>query len=428
MVKQFYIETYGCSLNMADSDLIIGRLNQLGFKHVEEQDEADVIILNSCGVKEPTEDRIISRLEDLSHQNLPVIIAGCLPRISLDRILAAIPNFAAILGPQSLVTLGVMVEQVLEGKRGLQHLDSDSGSKMRFYESPASSVICTIPICEGCLGNCAYCAVRFARSDVKSYSIQELVDVATRCVHNGFKEIRLTAQDVGAFGYDSGESLIELLTRLSSIPGNHRYRVGMANPNLLLDKLDAYLQAFASPRFFEFFHIPLQSGSNDVLRKMNRKYTVDEWRHVVHSIQAKIPKATIATDIIVGFPGETDEDFRKTLRVLKEIKPAVINVSKYGDRPGTVASRSKDKVHTGTKKERSRDLTKLVTEIISESNRSWIGWSGPVIITGNARGGQVQGRNPSYKSILINGDVEVGSVVDISIIDAKKTHLIGTIL
>jgi MiaB-like tRNA modifying enzyme len=428
MQDQFYLETYGCSLNMADSDLIVGRLHKLGLKYVERQSEADVIILNSCGVKEPTEDRIISRLEELSRQSIPVVITGCLPRISLERILTAIPNHAAILGPQSLVSLGPVIEQVLDGKRGLQNLESDSGSKLRFYESPSSTVICTIPICEGCIGNCAYCAVKFARSSVISYSIEEIVDVAKRSVHNGFKEIRLTAQDIGAFGHDSRESLVELLNRLSVIPGDYRYRLGMINPNLVLDRLERFLDVMDSSHFFQFFHIPLQSGSDRVLRRMNRKYTVAEWKYVVQEIIDRFPRATIATDIIVGFPGENKDDFEDTMTLLRETRPSVINVSKYGDRPGTAASKATDKVHTGTKKERSRHLSKLVNKIVTESNESWIGWSGEVIVTGTARKNQMQGRNPFYKSIIINDRVEIGTIVNIKIIDGKKTHLVGTIL
>ncbi|MFW9920214.1 MAG: hypothetical protein ACFFED_11475, partial [Candidatus Thorarchaeota archaeon] len=159
MVSRFYLETYGCSLNMADSDLIIGRLHHLGLQRVEEHSSSDIVILNSCGVKEPTEDRIINRLESLSHGDIPVIVTGCLPRISFQRIQQAIPNYGAILGPQSLDSLGPIVERVLQGEINIIQLESDHGSKLRYYESPVESVVCTIPICEGCVGDCAYCAV-----------------------------------------------------------------------------------------------------------------------------------------------------------------------------------------------------------------------------------------------------------------------------
>ena len=162
------------------------------------------------------------------------------------------------------------------------------------------------------MGDCAYCAVKFARSEVKSYPIAEIVSVVRRSIHNGFKEIRLTAQDVAAYGNDTDESLIDLLNQVAQIEGNHRIRLGMFNPNLIMSKLDLFLDAMSSERFFRFFHIPLQSGSDHVLKKMNRYYSTQEWTEVVQSILSRFPRATIATDIIVGFPGETDDDFQLT--------------------------------------------------------------------------------------------------------------------
>ena len=428
MLFRFYLETYGCSLNMADSDLIIGRLHEYGYERADEIPSSNVIILNSCGVKEPTEDKIISRLEILSNSSIPVIVTGCLPRISLQRIQKAIPNFGAILGPQSIDSLGPIVERVLHGETGIINLDSDTGSKLRFYDSPAESVVCTIPICEGCIGDCAYCAVKFARSEVQSYSISEILEVVRRCVHNGFKEIRLTAQDVGAFGHDTGESLVDLLSQVAKIEGNHKFRLGMFNPNLVLDKLDSFIEAMSSPRFFEFFHIPLQSGSDEVLQKMNRRYSVQQWKDVVTTIVSRFPEATIATDIIVGFPGETDDDFQMTLDVLNEIKPSVINISKYGDRPGTEASKSTEKVLTQVKKNRSRQLSRIVDNIVRHSNNSWLGWSGEVIITGRGQKDQAQGRTYTYKPVIIQGSIEPGDIVRVTITEARRTHLIGEII
>lgn len=428
MTTCFYLETYGCSLNMADSDLIIGRLHQLGLYHTDDFASAAIIILNSCGVKEPTEDRIISRLESLSQGQTPVIVTGCLPRISFERVRSAIPNFGAILGPQSLDSLGPIVERVLRGERSIVQLESDISSKLQYYESPSESVVCTIPICEGCVGDCAYCAVKFARTQVQSYAISEILDVVQRCIHNGFKEIRLTAQDIGAFGIDTGESLITLLDRVAQIEGNHKFRLGMFNPNLILNRIDEFIDAMCSPRFFEFFHVPLQSGSDRILQKMNRRYTVQEWKEVVRAIQATFPQATVATDVIVGFPGETDEDFQMTLAILQETLPSVVNISKYGDRPGTAASKAKDKVLTQVKKARSRQLSRLVSQIISVSNQSWTGWSGEVIITGHAQSGQVHGRTHTYKPVIINRLIPIGELVQVTITDAKRTHLVGTAL
>ncbi len=424
----YYLETYGCALNTADSDMIAGHLNARGAKRVLSPDEAHVIILNTCGVKEPTEDRIIHRLEELSKMTMPVIVAGCLPKISLRRVQKAIPNYAAILGPQSIETLGLIVDRVMKGERGLLHLEPDSGSKLRFFEGPPGSIVCTVPLCEGCLGSCTYCAVKFARGKVKSYSIKSLHDLVRRCVHQGYREIRLTGQDTGVYGHETGKTLVELLHVLEAIEGTHMFRLGMFNPHHILGAIDEFLQVMKSPRFFKFFHMPLQSGSNDILGAMERRYLVEDWRSAVRSIRKKIPMATIATDIIVGFPGETDEDFNKTIEIISDLRLPVVNISKYGDRPGTVASRARNKVNTSVKKDRSRQLSALVAEIVTEQNATWLGWTGPVLVVGAASKAGTLCRNTSYKAVIIQKELTPGSTVDVEITITHRTHLAAVVI
>ncbi len=422
---RFYLETYGCSLNAADSDMMVGRLHQMGAERVPTLEGADLIIVNTCGVKEPTEDKIVFRLAELSRERVPVIVTGCLTKIALQRVKTAIPNFAAILGPQAIDSLGNIVQQVLAGHRGIIHLDSDITSKLRFFEGPPNSVICTIPICEGCVGNCAYCAVRFARQTVRSYTIAELFGVTRRVVHQGYREIRLTAQDAGTFGHDTGETLPDLLTHLDSIPGEHRFRLGMFNPNLVIDSLSALLAAMNSEHFFKFFHVPLQSGSDRVLKMMRRRYTVDEWVSVVDQIRDTFPQSTVATDIIVGFPGESDSDFEETMNIIQQVQPQVVNISKYGDRPGTSASRSKEKVDTAIKKDRSRRLYLIVHKIVLSDHKRWLGWSGRVLTTSHASRGGTLARTESYTPVIIRDEVELGQHISVKIVDATRTHLVG---
>ena len=229
---KYYLETYGCSLNTADSDIIVGRLNAIEGQRVKDIDDAELILLNTCGVKEPTEDKIVHRLEELAQGATPIVVTGCLPKISLERVEKAVPGFAALLGPQSVETLASIVPRVLEGERGIRHIESDGAYKLKWFAGPPDSVICTIPICEGCLGSCAYCAVKFARGKVRSYSIDDIRQKIERCVHLGYREIRLTSQDAAVYGSDTGESLADLMQSVGSIEGPHRFRLGMFNPNL----------------------------------------------------------------------------------------------------------------------------------------------------------------------------------------------------
>lgn len=422
---KFYLETYGCSLNASDSDIIVGRLKNLGGQRVPHESEADLIILNTCGVKEPTEDKIIHRLGELESRTMPVIVAGCLPRISRHRIETAIPSYAAMIGPQSIESLDDILPRVLKGERGITALDSTDQSKLQWFEGPPDSVICTIPICEGCLGNCAYCAVKFARGAVCSHSIEDISRVVTRCVHEGYREIRLTSQDAGVYGTDTGESLVKLMQTLDMIEGPHRFRLGMFNPNLVLDTIEELVDVMLSQHFFQFYHVPLQSGSDEVLQSMGRLYSVAEWESVVERIRQRSPSATIATDIIVGFPGESDADFDQTLELLNRIGVPVVNISKYGDRPGTLASKSKVKVDTSVKKDRSRELTELVNQKTLEANQAWIGWTGQVIVTEPGPKGGWLTRNPSYKLVIVEGDEQPGQILQVRIVDAERTHLLG---
>lgn len=427
MGLKYYLETYGCSLNTADSDIIVGRLEAIEGQRVKDISDAELILLNTCGVKEPTEDKIVHRLKELAQGNTPIVVTGCLPKISLDRVEKAIPGYAALLGPQSVETLASIVPRILEGERGIRHIESDDTYKLKWFAGPPDSVICTFPICEGCLGSCAYCAVKFARGKVKSYSIEDIHQKIERCVHLGYREIRLTSQDAAVYGSDTGETLADLMKSLSSIEGPHKFRLGMFNPNIVMSSINDLIESMDNEHFFKFFHVPLQSGSDRLLKTMKRRYIVSEWESVIQRVRKRFTNATIATDIIVGFPGETDSDFEQTLELIRRVKPSVINISKYGDRPNTLASRSKEKVETSLKKQRSRTLTKLVDEILIESNEAWIGRSGPVMITEKGSKGGMLGRNESYKTVIVHETLSPGTIVEVEITSSKRTHLIGEI-
>jgi threonylcarbamoyladenosine tRNA methylthiotransferase CDKAL1 len=202
----------------------------------------------------------------------------------------------------------------------------------------------------------------------------------------------------------------------------------MFNPNLVTDSIGDLLHIMKSDHFFKFFHIPLQSGSDSILRTMGRLYSVDVWENIIGTIRENFSEATIATDIIVGFPGETKDDFNLTLEVLRRVRPSVVNISKYGDRPHTLASKSRSKVETSTKKQRSRQLTMLVNKILREDNNSWIGWSGPAIVAERGSRSGFLCRNPSYKPIIVHDDLLLGSIVNIQVVEAERSNLIGEII
>jgi len=262
---------------------------------------------------------------------------------------------------------------------------------------------------------------------VRSYSIEDIHQKIERCVHLGYREIRLTSQDAAVYGSDTGETLAGLLQSVSSIEGSHKFRLGMFNPNIVMSSINDFLESMDNEHFFKFFHIPLQSGSDRLLKTMKRRYIVSDWESVVQRVRKRFKDATIATDIIVGFPGESESDFEQTLELIQRVKPSVTNISKYGDRPNTLASKSNEKVETSVKKRRSRILTKLVDEILVESNEAWIGWFGPVIITEKGSKGGMLGRNESYKTVIVHGDLSPGTIVNVEITSSARTHLNGEV-
>ncbi|MEM4735438.1 MAG: tRNA (N(6)-L-threonylcarbamoyladenosine(37)-C(2))-methylthiotransferase [Candidatus Thorarchaeota archaeon] len=425
---RFYLETYGCSLNSSDSDVMEHILTTLGATKVSSPDDADLILVNTCGVKEPTEDKILSQLSRLGQLGPPVIVAGCLTRISPARVRQAIPSFAALVPPDAIGLIEEVVGRVLTGERNLTEFAGTPSPKLEHIGYQGSSVICTVPLCEGCLGECTYCAVRLARGRVRSNSIDEICRAVERCICHGCREIRLTAQDVGAFGHDTGESLIDLLSRIDMIRGAHVCRLGMFNVHLVQDFLPDLLEVVRSPHFFRFFHVPLQSGSDRLLELMGRPYTVAEWEWAVSTIRSTFPDATIATDVIVGFPDESEQDFDMTYDLIRRVRPDVVNISKYGDRPGTVASRADHKVPTDTKKSRSRKLTRLALSISEASNQALVGWCGPVIITERGADSSSLGRTWSYRRIVLREDISPGTVVNCRVVSASKTHLLGRLI
>jgi len=247
-------------------------------------------------------------------------------------------------------------------------------------------------------------------------------------VHLGYREIRLTSQDAAVFGSDTGETLTGLLQSIATIEGNHKFRLGMFNPNIVMSSINDLLESMKDDHFFKFFHIPLQSGSDKILKTMKRRYIASDWVNIVERVRKRFKNPTIATDIIVGFPGENETDFKETIELIQSVRPSVLNISKYGDRPNTLASQSNEKVDTTVKKNRSRTLTKVANEITIESNEAWVGWSGPIMITEKGSKGGMLGRNESYKIVVVHKDLKPGTIVDVEITSSERTRLNGKVI
>jgi MiaB-like tRNA modifying enzyme len=421
MVKIF-IETYGCSYNQADTEIMAGILKCKGYDIVDSFQKSDVNIINTCIVKTPTEQRMIYRVQELSKLNKPLVVAGCMAKTS-RRTIEKISPHACLLGPDSIQKITEVVEIAVKNKKGifLEDLKQPKVCLPRVRKNP---VINIVPIAEGCLSNCAYCSVKFARGRLHSYSPELIVKEVENAVNEGCKEIWITSQDNACYGKDINTTLPELLKKISEIDGNFFVRVGMMNPAHTTDILEDLLDAYESKKIFKFLHLPVQSGSDSILELMKRNYTVKDFLHIVKNFRIKFPELNLSTDIIIGFPGETENDFKKTEELIKNIKPDTVNLSKYGARPNTEAS-TMEKVNKKIIDERSVLMHELIKKIALERNKNFIGWKGKVLIDEFIKDSFV-GRNINYKPVVVKTKKKIfGEMREIKISDVKSNYLIA---
>jgi len=293
---------YGCAVNRAEGEAMAGVLASSGFTLVDSEDEADLVLVNTCGVKTPTENKILHRLRTLSPDKR-IVVAGCLPKIiGVGRILES-GNVKGVLGPAAGEEVVKAVETVLNGG-GYIRLEGGGFNNLLpcRRENP---VVRKIVVAQGCAGACSYCATRFARGRLRSYSVEEIVSAIGRSVEEGVREVWLSSQDNSVYGLDNGSSIVELLEKVASMKGLFLVRVGMMNPRGVSKHLDGIVEALRNKRFFKFIHIPLQSGSNRVLEDMNRGYSVEDFTRIVLRLREEIPGISVETDVIVGYPTES---------------------------------------------------------------------------------------------------------------------------
>jgi len=418
-----YAENYGCVANRFDMELMLGQLIKEGYRLAADPKKADVLLINTCGVKKPTEDRISERIRRLSRLDKPLIIAGCLPRINIKAIQRVAPNFAVMLDPKSVDRIVNAVRLAREGKRGIIFFSDTVPMKLDLPIYRTSRVIGIIMISEGCLGSCAYCCVRFARGILHSFPMGAIVKKVREAVLDDTKEIWLTSQDCGAYGADIDANLAELLRRCCEVPGRFLIRVGMMNPRHVLKILHELVDSFKNEKIFNFLHLPVQSGDDKVLRKMNRGYSVREFEEIVRTFRKEVPKLTLATDIICGFPGEDLRAFENTIHLVEEIKPDVVNISRFFPRPGTPAEKMRQ-LDAKLIKSRSRRLSEIVRRVSWKKNEEWIGWEGEILVDEKGKGSSWIGRNFAYKPIVVRSDKNlIGRFLKVRVTRAFPTYL-----
>ena len=426
---RIYIESFGCSTNMADGEVLAGCLREAGYMFTDSMSEANIVIYNCCSVKGPTENRMIDLLQRVPSSK-KLIVAGCLPVTSHERLQHSV-RFDGVLGPAAGRQIIDVVKRVLAGEY-VAALEDASRSKplLGLPRLRKSNVVSLVPVGYGCLGACAYCCVVFARGRIRSYTIDEITEKVENDVSSGVQEFWLTAQDMACYGKDLSTNLAALLKAVCAVPGDFKVRVGMMTPNLALEILPELINSFKDAKVFKFLHLPVQSGDNDVLRNMNRCYTVEEFNKVVVAFREAFPDVTLATDVICGFPGETKQAFENTLGLLREVKPDIVNVSKFFARPRTAAAALKEGLVAQAEiKRRSAKAAGLARKLSLERNRRWVGKEGTILIdeTGKLPCSWI-GRNFAYKPVTLKSCSNLlGRSMQVKITEAFSTYLSGAI-
>ncbi len=421
-----FIESYGCTFNQADGQIIAGNLQANDIEIVDSIDEADVVIVNTCYVKLPTEDKMTFRIQKLQKEfpDKKIIVGGCMVEIDPEKLDKIGPNISWI-GPHQLNKSASVVNATYCGDV-IRETGFSKESKVCVPKVGDDSLIHILQICEGCLGACTFCCTRFARGPLNSYPISDIVFEAQRAIENGACEIQLTAQDTAAFGRDSGEKLSDLIREVANLKGDFRVRVGMMHPKNILNDVDEIIDAMKHPKVYDFIHLPVQSGSDKVLSEMRRGHSVEQYKNIVSKFKEEIPNVTLATDIIVGYPTESDEDFDETVKLLEEIKPSLIHLSKYQHRKGAISS-SLPEIPREIMKKRSKFLSQIKEKITEMENKELVNSIQKVlVIEKGSKGGYIAKTN-SYIPVIID-DVELGTFVDVKITEATSTYLKSELL
>jgi MiaB-like tRNA modifying enzyme len=425
MDTRIAFQTHGCSNNFSESEIMAGLLKKSGFKIVDSKQDADIIILNICTVKgNKTAFDAISELKKL---NKKIILAGCIPKDSYKEYRKLLPDSCFI----STHNISQIVEIAEEAKNEtvIDLMTETREPKICLPKIRRNRHVGIIPILSGCNNKCSYCSVKLIKGDLFSYPISSVLNEAEKCIRDGCRELWITSMDNAAYGMEQGKAkLPELLRSVLKLEGNFRIRLGMMNPGNVLKILDELVEIYRNDKMYKFLHIPVQSGNNNILKAMNRQYRVEEFIKIVDVFESEIPDIAISTDIICGFPGETDEQFGDSADLIKEIMPDVLNISRYVPRQRTRAFYMENQIHGNVSKERSRVLTEIQNNIGRMKNEKWLGWKGTVFVSEKKE--DFIGRNYAYKPVVIKSDEEdlLGREVEVKIIKTLPHYLAGRLV
>ncbi len=420
-MAKIFVEAYGCSASFADSEMISGLVQNGGHTLVEDPSQSDLNVVVTCSVKDATANKMIHRIKSLKAK--PLVVAGCLPKAEKDTVERFAEN-ASLLGPNSLGQTLQVINSALKGRKETALEDSDL-SKVGLPKVRLNPAVGIVEIASGCMSECTFCQTKLSKGDLVSYRLGDIVRQVKIEISDGCKEIWLTSTDNGCYGFDIGTDLPSLVNAVAEIPEDFMLRVGMMNPMYMPRIKEELVKSFDNDKVFKFLHVPVQSGSDKVLHDMKRGHTASTYREIVQKVRDRFEDFTISTDIIVGFPSETEEDFEKTVKLIDETRPEVVNLSRYSARPGTKAA-GWEQIDVGEVKRRSKGIFEQISKITLKNNQKWIGWTGRVLFDERTDEG-IKGRNYAYKPIFVKDSVDIGQTAVVEITGATVSGLVGKI-
>lgn len=442
--KKLFIKTWGCQMNVYDSNRMADILAPLGYAQVDVPDDADMVILNTCHIREKATDKVFSDLgrlrplkeeKALKGEKMIMAVAGCVAQAEGDFILERAPYVDMVFGPQTYHQLPEMVARAIGafGKDRIVNTDFPVESKFDFLpeEHINHGAAAFLSIQEGCDKFCTYCVVPYTRGAEYSRTAAEILEEAKRLVGGGAKEITLLGQNVNAFHGEGPDGAIwglgRLIMEMDKIPGLQRIRYTTSHPS---DMDDALYEAHSLPKLMPFLHLPVQSGSDRILEAMNRKHTADDYRRVIERLRAVRKDITFSSDFIVGFPGETEQDFEDTLRLVRDVVYASAYSFKFSARPGTPAANMQNLVRPEIASERLARLQDLINEQQRRFNKSCEGLTMPVLFDRKGRkDGQLVGRSPYFQSVHVQGPERLlNEIVDVNIKEGFDNSLSGSVV
>jgi len=442
--KKLYIKTYGCQMNVYDSERMADVLSPLGYEMTEVSDDADIMILNTCHIREKAAEKVYSELgrvrkikqqRSANGKTTIVGVAGCVAQAEGEEMLARAPIVDLMVGPQAYHRLPELIRKIEEGERGLLEVDFPADDKFEKIPAAKSAQIIArgptafVTVQEGCDKFCTFCVVPYTRGSEFSRPVEKIVVETTRLCASGVKEITLLGQNVNAYhglGPDGDSwSLGRLLYALAEVPGLERLRYTTSHP---LDMDDVLIAAHGDlPQLMPYLHLPVQSGSDTILAAMNRKHTTAIYYDVIKRIRDARPDIALSSDFIVGFPGESDADFAATMQLVRDMEYSQAFSFKYSPRPGTPAADMDTQVEEHVKSERLSELQVLLRQQQHAFNQNCLGRELPILFTGKGRNpGQLVGRSPYLQPVHADAPEEyIGSIQSVGITKIGTNSLSG---